>query len=176
MSESKGPVVGIFREEQRFTQGWLWALLIGGLALSLGATIHTVVAIYHRPCPPPAGFWWQLAFPNSLVLLIVSLFVWTRLVTEVRPGGIFLAFRPFQFRPKMISYSDIVKHEAVNYRPIVDYGGWGIRRGRNGHAYNVSGNRGLLLTLKSGKTFLIGSQQVERLKAAVDTAIRNYRG
>jgi hypothetical protein len=163
----------IFREEQRFAQPWLWALLLGGLAVSLATAYPLVVKLQQRACPVPLSVWLSLAFPSAFMLLIVSLFALTRMATEVRPEGIAVSFRPLQFRPKLIPYTDIVRHEAVAYRPILEYGGWGIRRGRNGYAYNVSGNRGLLLTLKGGKTFLIGSQQPERLKAAVDSAMRN---
>lgn len=172
MAEARHPALVIFREEQRFTQPWLWALLLGGLAVALGASLHTLAAISRRHCAVPPSFWLSLAFPTAFMLAIVTLFALTRMVTEVRQDGIAVSFRPLQFRPKLIPYSDIVKHEAAVYRPIIEYGGWGIKRGRSGYAYNVSGNRGLLLTLRSGKTFLIGSQQPERLKAAADSATR----
>ncbi len=162
----------VFREEQRFTQGWLWILLLGGLAMSLGASLHTLAAISRRHCAVPPSFWLSLAFPSVFMLAIVTIFALTRMVTEVRADGVSVAFRPLQFRPKFIYYSEIVNHQAVAYRPILEYGGWGIRRGRTGYAHNVSGNRGLLLTLTNGKTFLIGSQQPERLKAAVDSAMK----
>ncbi|NLK25486.1 MAG: hypothetical protein GX307_02790 [Euryarchaeota archaeon] len=36
-----------------------------------------------------------------------------------------------------------------------------------GKAYNVSGNRGVLLKLKDGNSLLIGSQRAEELDAAI---------
>lgn len=174
-AEAHHPDLVIFREEQRFTQGWLWILLLGGLALALGASLHTLAAISRRHCAVPPSFWLSLAFPSAFMLAIVTLFALTRMVTEVRADGMSVAFRPLQFRPKLISYADIAEYRAVTYRPIIEYGGWGIKRGGSGYAYNVSGNQGLLLTLKSGRTFLIGSQQPERLKAAVDAGAGNRR-
>ena len=61
---------------------------------------------------------------------------------------------------------------SINSRRIpdgfYDYGGWGIRRGRRGWAYNVSGNRGVLLQLENEKTLLIGSQRPDELAAAIE--------
>lgn len=165
------PGMVLFREEQRFTQPWLWVLLLGGLAVAVGTSLPLVVKFQHRPWPP--GLWLSLVFPAAFMLLIVALFAFTRLATEVRTDGVSVAFRPLQFKPRFISYFDIVDSKAVTYRPIFEYGGWGIRRGRTGYAYNVSGNKGLLLTLKGGRTFLVGSQQPERLRAAVESAFGN---
>jgi hypothetical protein len=171
MADTRHPAQVIFREEQRFTQPWLWILLLGGLAAAVGTSLPLVVKFQHRPWPP--GLWLPLVFPAAFMLLIVALFAFTRLVTEVGTDGIAAAFRPLQTKPRYISYSDIAEFRAVTYRPIMEYGGWGIKKGRNGLAYNVSGNRGLLLTLSNGRTFLVGSQQPERLRAAVDSAVGN---
>lgn len=160
----------LFREEQQFRQPWLWALLLGGLAVALAATLPMLLRFQHHPWP--ASFWLSLIFPSVFMLLVCALFLYISMVTEVRSDGISVSFRPFQMRPQFISYSNIANFEAVTYRPIAEYGGWGIKWGRAGKAYSVSGNLGLLLTLKDGKTFLIGSQQPERLKAAVDSIIK----
>ena len=64
-----------------------------------------------------------------------------------------------------------MRWEARTYRPILEYGGWGIRytMGR-GWAYNVSGNQGVQLELASGKRILIGSQRAEELARAIGEA------
>lgn len=160
----------IFREEQRFTQVWLWILLLAGFGLAVAASLPLIIKFQHRPWPP--ALWLSVAFPVLFMLAILILFASIRMVTEVRSDAILVSFRPFQWKPKAIPYSEIAEYRSVTYRPILEYGGWGIRRGRTGNAYNVSGNQGLLLTLKSGRTFLIGSQQPARLQAAVDTAKR----
>jgi hypothetical protein len=51
-----------------------------------------------------------------------------------------------------------------------DYGGWGIRKGRSGWAYNVSGDRGVRLTYTDGETLLIGSQRADELAKAIEVA------
>ena len=59
------------------------------------------------------------------------------------------------------------RHPAVQrrqYRPIIDYGGWGIRTGRDGErVLNARGNRGVRLELADGSRLLIGSHAVKNL-------------
>jgi hypothetical protein len=78
---------------------------------------------------------------------------------------VFIRFRPFVHRE--IRFQDIRRCAARTYRPIREYGGWGIRAGRRGTAYNVSGNRGVQLELANGKPVLIGSQRAEELAQAI---------
>jgi hypothetical protein len=54
----------------------------------------------------------------------------------------------------------------------MEYGGWGIRYGRKGRAYNVSGNMGLDLTLKPSKSFLIGTQTPDSIRYAMEKLMR----
>ncbi|NVL91956.1 MAG: hypothetical protein HWN71_02845 [Desulfobacterales bacterium] len=63
----------------------------------------------------------------------------------------------------------------MTYNPLKDYGGWGIRYGRGGRAYNVSGNRGVYLELSNGKSLLIGSLQPEELARAIGMQMRDDR-
>ena len=62
-----------------------------------------------------------------------------------------------------------------SYNPIRDYGGWGIRWGTKGKAYNVSGNRGLYLEFSDGKQLLIGLQKPEEFVEALDLALDKRR-
>ena len=100
-------------------------------------------------------------------LLFPWLFYKIKLTTEIRAEGVFVKFSPFQFRFKHFSYPDIRDCQSITYRPIADYGGYGIRYGRKGKAYNISGNRGILLTFRNDKTLMIGSQKAEELSNAI---------
>ena len=88
-----------------------------------------------------------------------ALFAFGNLTSEVREDGIYIRFIPFQWSFQKIGYDELDTFEVTTYRPIRDYGGWGVRYGSKGKAYNVSGNRGVLLTFKNGKRLLIGSQR-----------------
>jgi len=68
------------------------------------------------------------------------LFLAMRLVVEVHADGIDVRFRPFTHRS--IPVTDIVAAQARTYRPVIEYGGWGIKGWtRKKVAYNVSGMR-----------------------------------
>lgn len=102
-----------------------------------------------------------------VTLGLLVLFWWMQLTVEVRADGVYVNFRPLKQR--IIRYDEIAQVEAMRYRPILQYGGWGIRRGRKGWAYNVSGSRGVRLDLVNGTHLLIGSQRATELAAAIET-------
>jgi len=81
-----------------------------------------------------------------------------------------------------VPITNIVRTRVVSYRPIFQFGGWGIRAGRldgeQTSVYTVRGTTGVLLELAeeqriSGfrtKRFLIGSLEPERLVAVLGKA------
>ena len=150
-----------FKEKQKFTQWWIWLILIG-----LGA-----IAVY--------GFIQQIVFgvefgnkPMSNVgIIIFTLFVfgfiyfnwYITLITEITNGGIKMRFVPFV--KKEIQWSELKSAK------IVDYGfvGYGIRIGsKYGTVYNMNGNKGLAIELNNGKKFVIGTQKEMELKNVVE--------
>ena len=51
-------------------------------------------------------------------------------------------------------------------------GGWGIHWTRKGWLYNVSGLRGVAVTLKNGKPFVLGTDEPDQLIAAIEYALK----
>jgi hypothetical protein len=151
----------LFHEEQQFRQPWIWALL-----LLISAAMLAVAFTHH-------SFWFAL-----VVLLLdtaIAGFMYSlKLTTEVRQDGIYLRFFPLWVR-QTIPFSDIARYEARTYRPILEYGGWGVRYGWKGKAYNVRGNRGVQLELRDGKRLLIGSQRPEELARAIEVGMGGSR-
>ena len=99
-------------------------------------------------------------------VLVPALLLRARLVTEVSPNGVRLRFPPFVTRE--IPLAQIRRVEARNYRPLREFGGWGIRWGGRGRmAYNVSGNRGVEVELTDGRTVMVGSQRADELADAL---------
>ena len=101
-------------------------------------------------------------------LTIAALFLLLMLETEIRPDGIYVRYFPFHIHFKRFAPEDLSEYYARRYKPILEYGGWGIRYSlRNGKAYNVSGNQGVQLVFKNGKKLLIGSQKANELEIAI---------
>jgi hypothetical protein len=61
--------------------------------------------------------------------------------------------------------------EALTYRPIKDFGGWGVRWAARGIVYNARGKRGVRMVLASGERVLVGSQRAEDLARAIGERI-----
>lgn len=148
-----------FNETQRFTQWWLWLLLI---AIGL---FHFYL-IYEGLDNDERGS----SFPVLVVLSTFSaivLFVILRLDTKVDAEGVHYRFFPFQLNYKLKKWDEIEKANVREYKPIYEYGGWGIRGWGKDKARNVSGNIGLQLELKNGDRLLIGTQKGEEMEKVV---------
>ena len=169
----------IYREEQHFRQPWVW-LVLGATALfvvlMLGADFLRQFLLSQQEGAAPFSGQSLLgvgAIALALVFGLFALFWTTRLETEVRGDLLRVRFAPLQPKGVEFSVKSLKSFEAVTYDPIREYGGWGIRFGRNGRAYNVSGNRGVQLVLEDGKRFLVGSGRAEELCTSLHRARNN---
>lgn len=148
---------GGFREVQRFSQWWVWLMIIGIAILQWYAFwVQIVRGIPFGDNPGPD---WMIILFAVLFGICVPWLMWvSRLVTEVQPDALYVQLFPFMLTPQRIEFDSIAACSAGKYNPIRDYGGWGIRYGRDGKAFNVSGNMGVRLEFHDGKPLLIGSQ------------------
>jgi len=69
-----------------------------------------------------------------------------------------------------VPIAELSRAEAVEYRPVREYGGWGVRGVGRRRAFSARGTRGVLLTRRDGSTLLVGSQEPRRLLAALALA------
>lgn len=104
----------------------------------------------------------------AFVLAILLAVVTARQTTRVSPEAVEVRFGVL-YRTS-IPIADLAQAEAVAYRPIREYGGWGIRGFGRRRALNMRGDRGVLLHRKDGSTILIGSQKPRELLAALGQA------
>lgn len=102
-----------------------------------------------------------------VMLLIAILLFRSRLIIEVRGDGFFYSFPILINRTRKINLADIESYVVGKYHPLRDFGGWGIRFGLSGKAYNIKGKMGLQLVLKNGKKILFGTQHPEELRRAM---------
>jgi hypothetical protein len=169
----KGEGPPLFHEEQQFRQPWLWVLLgtVGLAQLAIFGYGMVSQLVFGRPWGDrPMGDLPLLIVGCSVLLtwvVLLLLFSAMGLVTEVRGDGLRLRFFPFHLRPLVFQPGELRSWVAVTYSPLWEYGGWGIRWSPKGKAYNVSGNRGVMLTFRDGRRLLVGSQKPEELAAAL---------
>lgn len=148
----------VFHEKQKFTQWWLWVLLI-------------VIGIL-----PIIGIFSHLVFPEAeaenmmdssttiifaaVMVFVILLFLFMNLQTDIDKNEIKITF--FPFIKKRIEWKDVKKAEVINYGFV---GGWGIRLFTDyGAVFNTRGNKGLALELQNGKRLVIGTQKEEELR------------
>lgn len=148
-----------FQEKQKFTQWWLWLLLII-IAFFILKPIYTAIVENEN---------WTTAQWASLgiIILVMSLLFSTSLETQIKEEGVYVRFFPFIVKPKFIPWSELSSVFVRKYSPLWEYGGWGWRRNIKGTAYNIKGNQGLQLVFKNKTALLIGTQKPEELKVVL---------
>jgi hypothetical protein len=165
----------LFSETQRFS-----VMLVAPLVLLFLVAIFLEGHIVFRPVLETEDWWPRWSLPLSIAGIVINvvvtlILVFCRLQTRLDTSALYIRFFPFHFRYKKIDFNDIATVYARSYQPLGEFGGWGIRWGSSGKAYNVSGNRGVQLELKNGKKILIGSQHADALAAQLQEAMFHAR-
>lgn len=153
----------LFKERQRFTQWWIWLILLGINGLFLFGVFKQVAGGEQFGDKPMSNT--GLLILTAISILITILIANFHLDTIISREGIYVRFFPFHLRFKRITWDAINKSFVRQYRPIGEFGGWGLRYGLSGSgkAYNVSGNKGLQLEFRDNKKLLIGTQKPDEL-------------
>lgn len=155
-----------FKEKQKFTQWWLWLILIGMVIIPVYGLYKQLVLGEPFGDNPMSNTGLIVFFLLTFGLMV--LFWVMQLKTEIDNKEIRMNFIPFI--QKKIDWED------VKYAKIVNYGfvGWGIRVGtKYGTVYNAKGNKGLAIVLKDGKSLLIGTQKEAELDEVLAKALKS---
>jgi hypothetical protein len=162
----------LYREIQQFRQPWLWFVLL----LTSGSILYATIQLYF------SEFFQQQNPVQTFILMLLGLgfgiclpliFYTTKLIVELHTDSLVISFFPLLLFVERIPLSSIADYEVCTYHPLKEYGGWGIRYGPRGKAYNVNGNRGVQIMLVSGEKILIGSQFPEKLAQALDWPLKS---
>lgn len=153
-----------YEEKQTFPQFWFWftlgaSLLVVGLAFG---------PLYLAGQPVPAeALLASAVIIGAMMLVVAALLFGMKLLLTVDGERIHVRFTPFVDRS--IPLHEVRSWEVRTYQPILEYGGWGLRKSLTGRgrAYNARGNRGVQLELSDGELVLLGSQRAEELAEAI---------
>jgi hypothetical protein len=162
----------IFREEQRFELKIVLPLIFLTLLMVVGS-VKAVVGLNQSSHGNPLVILLLIIVGIILPILVSVLFALLTLETEVRSDGLYVRFFPLHINYKRFGPENLERYHARVYKPIGEYGGWGIRWGKKGKAYNVKGNKSVQLILKNGEKLLIGSQKPYDLIEAMDSVMKN---
>jgi hypothetical protein len=100
----------------------------------------------------------------AILLAVLSLRMRTTLTAQQLTAG-------FGFLGQVrVPLEDVVRAEAVEYRPVREFGGWGLRGFGRRRAVSARGNRGVLLIRRDGSTVLVGTREPRKLLAALAMA------
>ncbi len=159
----------LFKEEQRFTQWWLW-LILGSALLSIVIPVANELSAQSWDTGSE-DFSRLILYGSVAVLFIVAVLIvllLSRLKTKITYDGIFITFPPLKRKSYRIEVQEIERFEIRKYRAKREYGGYGFRSRRtSGQAYTISGNIGLQLYFKNGKKLLIGTQKKQAIESAM---------
>jgi len=153
--------------------GWVVAVLLGLLAVCVYAFTGLREAVAAEV--PQLVWLWDLIWLQTLLITIGVPLFFGRMQVSVRDGMLAVHFGFVPLFRKEIPLEHIASAEAVHYRPIRDFGGWGLRRGTFAGVrtaiYSMRGSSGVLLSLEHPiracflhtNRILIGNQQARDL-------------
>jgi hypothetical protein len=160
----------VFREEQHFHQWWVWVLVMVPAGLSWWPFVEQIIrgnSVGQNPGPD-----WLIWLVWILIGLgLPFLFGYAALIIEVFGTAVFVHYRPFARRT--ILFEEIERADARSYNALKEYGGWGIKGWSKAKmAYNVSGDKGVELTLVDGRSVMLGSRRADELASAIQGRLR----
>lgn len=153
----------LFKETQRFRQWWLWLILVFVAADSIWVMVHEFTSNQGDVVD-------HIIVPFILLLLpaaVIFFILYIKLETEIKEDGIYVRLFPIHKRFRFFAWDGIVQAYVRTYKPLSEYGGWGLRGWGNNRALNISGKEGLQLIMKDGRKLLIGTQKPQEISDAL---------
>ena len=152
----------LFKETQQANLGCKWIIFIALYVLMFWALYEQLIAKDLKGML-------AIIFSVAAIVIFNITIVLMKLETEIDETKIAFKFRPYHKKQIVIDFKEISKLYIRNYKPMKEFGGYGIQRSiRNGRCYNVSGRIGLQLLLQNGKKVLIGTQKPKELEQVID--------
>ncbi|MEY8021052.1 hypothetical protein AB8P51_09485 [Muriicola sp. SD30] len=148
----------LFKEEQRFTQWYIWLLLFVILLIPGYGIVQQIMLEVPFGNNPMS----DIGLIIFLIgMLLVCLFFWKlKMRTIITRDHLHIKFIPLA--NKRIRWKDVASAEIVKYSPMI---GYGLRfSSLYGTVYNVKGRKGLALKLKNGKKLMIGTQRFREIE------------
>lgn len=160
----------LYVERQQIPLLWRYVMIGGAAALAAGSSVWIVADVGVRAASTPALIGLSLLGPAALILA-------SCLSMCVRVTHTHLEVTILPLLRRRIPIDEIASFEPRDYRPLIEYGGWGIRYSLAGHgwAYTMCGHRGVQLHLPH-RQLLVGSCRPNELASALRRAKATGKG
>lgn len=149
----------VYKETQSYRGTWIIYLII----LVQLPTIILLLTFYLQ-AEDKAEMGVTLAVVAGTMALIF-LFIFN-LSLEIRIDQNGISFRYFPFIRSWRKYpkESIKTITIINYSPITDFGGWGLKGNKTTKAYSILGDQGLLFDVGEEKKIMIGTMKAKELE------------
>ena len=153
----------VYRESQNPL--WSYVLLLAICLCMLAGSAERLLA-----SPPDVPLIYTMLFACGITLAIGVIFGF---FVEVCNEKLVVRMGALRLKVLTVPLEEIQSAEIVTFRPILDFGGLGIRYGKgNTWAYFMSGTQGVQIVTSKNKKYIIGSDTPNKLLKVVQVKCR----
>lgn len=149
----------VFNEAQSYRGTWVMYLI---LLVELPTIVLLLVFFLKEDDKSEMGIA-LIVVIGSLFIILLFLFT-LKLETRIDDLGISFRYFPFIRKWRKIEKDQILSVKVINYSPVMDYGGWGLKGNKTTKAYSILGDEGILIDTGEKKRIMIGTSKTKELK------------
>ena len=156
--------------ERTWAPLWAWVALGIAFLLSVGRLSYELygITVLARSAEDWGAGEMTLITGGLIVLFTLIVLVFMRLDVEVRSDHVFIGFGSIHLVHKRIWYKDIEGVRPTSFRPLRDFGGWGIKWRGKRTAWTIRGHQAVVVKLRNGREIYVGSMFPQRLAGRID--------
>lgn len=151
------------KENQKITIWWIYFILLSIIAYLL----YDVYSLNKASIRLDKSLI-TLIIPISLLIMFLLIKLETKIENEIVRYRLF----PFHLKFRELNRNQIQSISFVEFNPIKDHGGWGIRMLKNGWAFTLGGKKGIKISLKTGENIILGSKLDQE---KIESVVKNWK-
>lgn len=153
----------VFKEEQNYRGTWIMYLI---LLFELPTVVLLIVLYFKADDKTEIGM--GLTFVMITLVLILVFISSLKLETRIDDLGVSFRYFPFIRSWRKIEKNNILSINVINYSPLTDYGGWGLKGNKTTKAYSILGTEGVLIDTGEKKKIMIGTSKAKELRSFLE--------
>ncbi len=170
----KTPSQYLYKESLYCKQPFIWLLVLGIAAYTWYAVFNQIILDHPAGSNPAPDIMLILIWIIFGILLPFGLYK-SRLTIKLNSRQLTYRFIPFHLNEHSYPIGGIKNIEPVTIRPILQFGGWGIRYGLKGKGYILRGGKGIKVSFKDGRPVYFSAKNADSIVDAFRKAITQQR-